>query len=344
MSIVGAFDVHRRQVTFDYLDTGSGQVRRGRLHDPHRERFREWLGSEFGGRADVAFALEGCTGWRYMVEELNRAGIEAHLADPAEVQAARGRKRRAKTDRSDSRLQRELLAQGDLPESWIPPAHVLEVRALIRCYKALLDDHIGWQQRMHACLFHHGVPEVRSLKSPGSRRFVLEQANVSPAGRQLLAVGYRILDATTTELVPLRSQLARFARRQPGCKALMAAHFGVGPLTAAAVWSEFGDCRRFSNSDQAVRHTGLDVTVSSSDDKRRGSGYLSRQGPDALRWLLFEAGLAAARSASPDHAYFCSVRDRHDTQRAALSVARKLARRCYHTLRAMGETALTPIG
>jgi len=125
-------------------------------------------------------------------------------------------------------------------------------------------------------------------------------------------------------------------------KVLDSFRFGVGPLTAAAVWSEFGDCRRFANSDQAVRHTGLDVTVSSSDDKRRGSGYLSRQGPDALRWLLFEAGLTASRTTAPDHAYFCSVRDRLDTHRAALSVARKLARRCYHTLRNLGEDALTP--
>jgi transposase len=342
MSIVGALDVHRRQITFDYLDSANGQVGRGRLHDPHRQRFREWLVTEFAGRSDVAFALEGCTGWRYVVEELKRAGIEAHLADPAEVQARRGRKRRAKTDRSDARLQRELLARGELPESWIPPTHVLEVRALIRCYKALLDDYIGWQQRMHAALFHHGVPEVCSLKAPATRQYLLSEADLSPAGRRLVAVGYRLLDALGAELFPLRQELAAFARRQVGCRALMAAHYGVGPLTAAAVWSEYGDCRRFANSDQAVRHTGLDVTVDSSDDKRR-PGYLSRQGPDALRWLLFEAGLAASRKGSPDHAYFCSVRDRHDTQRAALSVARKLARRCYHTLRTLGETALTPV-
>src|SRR2546426_7272746 len=107
MPIVGALDVHRRQITFDYIDTATEEVRRGRLMDPHRERFQTWLGKEFAGRADVTLALEGCTGWRYVVEELVAAGVEAHLADPAEVQARRGPKRRAKTDRSDSRLQRE---------------------------------------------------------------------------------------------------------------------------------------------------------------------------------------------------------------------------------------------
>ena len=54
-------------------------------------------------------AVEGCTGWRYVVEAIAAAGFEAHLAEPADTQAARGRKRHAKTDRSDARLLRELV-------------------------------------------------------------------------------------------------------------------------------------------------------------------------------------------------------------------------------------------
>ena len=61
-----------------------------------------------------------------------------------------------------------------------------------------------------------------------------------------------------------------------------------------------------------------------------------------LRWALYEAALYASRPASPDYVYFCGVRDRIDGQRALLSVARKLARRCYHTLRDLGEDALAP--
>jgi hypothetical protein len=33
----------------------------------------------------VAIALEGCTGWRFAVEELDRAGVEVHLAEPADT-------------------------------------------------------------------------------------------------------------------------------------------------------------------------------------------------------------------------------------------------------------------
>jgi hypothetical protein len=112
MSIVGAFDVHRRQVTFDYADTVTGEVKRGRVVPADREHLREWLGLRFAGQDDVHFALEGCTGWRYVVEELLAAGIEPHLAEPAGTAALRGRKRHAKTDKTDSRHLRVHLAAG----------------------------------------------------------------------------------------------------------------------------------------------------------------------------------------------------------------------------------------
>ena len=120
MSMVCGLDLHRQQITFDALEVESGEVWRGRLWQPDRERVRRWLRQDVAAKAHgepVALAVEGCTGWRYVVEEIIAAGYEAHLAEPADTPGGRGRKRHAKTDRSDSRLLRELLHSGDLPES-----------------------------------------------------------------------------------------------------------------------------------------------------------------------------------------------------------------------------------
>src|SRR5437762_978656 len=185
MQIVGALDVHRRQITTKTLDLESGEVRRGRISPAAREPLREWL-ERFAGR-EAHFALEGTTGWRFVVEEIERAGLVAHLADPAETAAKRGRKRRAKTDKADCDL---------------------------------------------------------------------------------------MLDLLDGELAPLDRELSAFARRQPGCRALIARLFGVGPVTSTAILAELGDCRRFASSDDSVRHSGLDVTVYSSD-RRRAPGHLS---------------------------------------------------------------------
>jgi hypothetical protein len=106
--------------------------------------------------------------------------------------------------------------------------------------------------------------------------------------------------------------------------------------------AELGDCRRFASSDDAVRHSGLDVTVHQSDNKR-AAGHLSHEGPELLRWALFEAAHQSARRSSPDHDYYLQVAGRIDHNRACLSVARKLCRRAHHILRELGDQALAPV-
>jgi len=59
----------------------------------------------------MTLAVEGCTGWRFVVEEMMAAGVEPHLAEPADTAAQRGRKKRAKTDRADARRLCELLGR-----------------------------------------------------------------------------------------------------------------------------------------------------------------------------------------------------------------------------------------
>ena len=338
MAIVGGLDVHRKQITFDYLDAETGEVRRGQVPGC-RVAFRDWL-AQIEPRPAM-FAVEGCTGWRFVVEELRRAGMEAHLAEPADTQALRGPKRRAKTDGIDARHLRELLRAGTLPESWIPPEHVLEMRTRVRLYKALLDERTTWLQRIHAVLFHQGVNVDAELLSADQRRRLEAGEGLSSAGKETVVVALRRIDGINQEMTPLKQDFASFARRQPGCRALTK-EYGIGSLTAVAIWAELGDCRRFSSSRDAVRHTGLEVTVYSSDGKRT-HGHLSRQGPPVLRWALFEAAQCGARRTSPDLRYYTDVKERQGGNHAALSVARKLTRRVHHRLRALGDEAFADV-
>src|SRR6516164_3092684 len=80
MQIIGAFDVHRKQITFKWLNTGTGEVGRGHITPALREKVREFLGPFKG--LDAHFALEATTGWRFVAEEVSRAGLTTHLAEP----------------------------------------------------------------------------------------------------------------------------------------------------------------------------------------------------------------------------------------------------------------------
>jgi transposase len=203
--ILGAFDVHRRQITYDWVDRATGEARRGQITPATRQVLREWLGELPGG--DGHFAVEGCTGWRFVAEELQAAGLTAHLAEPADTATLRGRKRRAKTDRADARHLRELLEQDRLPESWIPPAHLLDLRELVRLRKTLIDQRTQWKQRIHAVLFHHGLPRRQGRWAP------------RPAAPGLPGSGCRHRHGcwSTSALPRSRAPMLAWSRSRGGC-------------------------------------------------------------------------------------------------------------------------------
>jgi transposase len=331
MAIVGAIDVHRGQLTYDYVETETGEVLRGKIRPADRDHLRAWL-ARFAGNDAVAFAVEACTGWRYVAEELQGAGCEVHLAEPAEA-SGRGPKQRPKTDAADARHLRQLLLEKRVPESWIPPFEVLEGRALIRLYMDLGEERLAWVERIRATLFHEGVPSLEKVVDT-SGRALLPEVDLSPAARRAVETGLRQVQRLSGERKELGAEIKARAQAQPACRMLAQTQYGVGLLLAFAIWVEMGDARRFASSSDAVRYAGLDITVYSSDGKR-ARGHLSRQGPPLLRWALYEAAIHASHPSSPDYAYYRSFKARHqgDGQLAIMAVARKLARRCYHVLR-----------
>ena len=145
-------------------------------------------------------------------------------------------------------------------------------------------------------LFHHGLPERSQLLTADGRAW-LARAELPAVPRQAVELALRMIDHLEVELDLLDGKLARITRAQPGCQALMA-RYGIGWLTAVAIWAEFGDVRRFANCRQAVRFTGLDITITESDGKR-ACGHLARQGSPVLRWALHEAAMCAARPCLP---------------------------------------------
>ena len=338
MSVFAGFDVHRRQITFDALDTETGEVMRGRI-DASPAAVRLW--TERLGKREVHVAVEACTGWLFVCDALVAAGAVAHLAEPVETRALRGRNRRAKTDREDARWLRELLAEGRLPEAWIPPEHVRQWRSRARMRHTLIDERTQWLQRIQATLFHHGVDGTPERLRTEGRAF-LERLPVPADARERIEIALAMIDAIEAQLGPLERELRQLARRQTGCRALMGL-YGMGELTSLVTLCELGDVQRLSASRKAVRMAGIDIGVHRSDRRAR-AGKLTRQGSPQLRWALYEAALSACRPSSPDHADYQTLKARGLSHtRASLTIARKLARRSYHVLRELGPAALEPV-
>ncbi len=339
MTLVMGMDQHRAQISVEWLDTETGEVSRARVAPADRDGVRAFLARFDGAHLEVA--LEATTGWRFVVEELERVGAEAHLAEPAETSGLKGKKRRAKTDWADARHLRELLLIGRLPESWIAPAHLLDVRARVRCRHTLVQQRTDWQRRMHAVLYHHGCRQSRRLLTLQQREWIAGLKLPAAASEQI-AIALAMIDAIEGQLAPIDSSLRAYARKQPGCRALIEQIYGIGELTSVTILAELGDPRRFHNARDAVRYSGLDVTVYQSD-QHRSPGHLSRQGPPALRWALYEAAQAARRPGSPDRQYYQHTAARIGGNRACIAIARKLLKRSYHLLKELDDQAIQPV-
>jgi transposase len=339
-AIIAGFDVHLRQITFDSLDSQTGEVMRGRIASTP-VAVEEWVG-RFAGRV-VHVAMEACTGWLFVAEAVKRAGGVPHLAETVETRALRGRKRRAKTDRQDALWLRELLAEGRLPESWIAPEHVRQWRSRLHLRKALIDERTQWLLRIRSVLYHHGISAgapARIARTDG-RQF-LDGLDLPADARERVTVALFMISTLERQTHEIECGLRKVARHQPGCQALMT-QFGVGELIALTFLAELGDASRMGSSRKAIRFAGLDIGVHRSDQTAR-VGKLTRQGSSPLRWALYEAAQSATRPRSPDYAHYHALRASGLTHtRASLTIARKIARRSYHLLNNLGPDALAPV-
>ena len=173
MVLCAAVDIHKHVFQAVVLDPTSGEVEEARFA-ADRDRLREWAERLVGRKAVIA--VEATTGWRWVVAELQALGLDVRLADPGQARALQGRRRRAKTDRLDARWLALLLSREMLPEAWIPPAEIQELRDVTRLRKTLTEERTRWAQRLHAFLVAAGdesVPFDR-FTAPRRRRVVHE--------------------------------------------------------------------------------------------------------------------------------------------------------------------------
>ena len=233
-------------------------------------------------------------------------------------------------------------APGGCPRPGCPFEHVRQWRSRARLRNTLCPERTSWTQRIRATLYHHGVAGAPDdLRTFAGRQFLAGlQLPLDAAER--LRVALEIIDMLDIQLSAIERDLRALARHQTGCRALMT-QYGMGELSALVTLFELGDVTRMHSSRQAVRLAGLDIGVHRSD-RHAQLGKLTRQGSAPLRWALYEAAQSACR---PDQPRLCTTTTRSrpaasSHTRASLTIARKLARRSFHLLRALGPAALEP--
>jgi transposase len=282
-------------------------------------------------------AFEAAFGWSWLADLLEDYGFEAHLVHPLRCKAIASA--RLKNDKVDAAILAQLLRADLLPEAWIAPAKVRQLRAVLRHRISLVRLGTQLRNRIHAVAADHGYDRPASYWT-GPGRGWLAELDLPATSREIVTDCLAVIDALAVLTDRLDGELHQHAKADPRVKALRTLP-GVGEFTALVMVAEIGDITRFPNARKLASWAGLTPTVRGSDLKVR-HGHISKQGSVWLRWALNQAAQTAKRS--PEFAAtYSSIAKRRGKKIATIAVARKLLTRAWHLLNEMhAADASTP--
>jgi transposase len=322
MSVYVGIDVHRKRSQVAVVDQG-GEVLANRNVTNGVAPILSVIG---GLPAGTPAAFEAAFGWGWLLELLEDYGFEPHMVHPLQCKAIASA--RLKNDKVDAATLAQLLRADLLPEAWIAPPEVRQLRALLRHRAQLVRLRTLLRNRIHAVLADHGHGRPAGCWS-GPGRAWLAALELPAVSRQVIDDDLALTGALQEPIGRLDRDVHQRARAEPAVKVLTQLP-GVGEFTALVLLAEIGDISRFGSARKLAAWAGLTPTVRGSDRTVR-HGHISKQGPAWVRWVLCQAAQTAKRH--PDFAAgYQAIARRRGSKIATTAIARKLLTRAYHLL------------
>ena len=317
-------DLHRRRSQIAIMDEqGELSLSRRIVNDPGV--FRELLGDPDGAHV----ALEAAYGWEWLADLLQEAGYDVHLAHPLRTRAIAAA--RVKTDAVDARTLAHLLRTGMLPEGYIAPPELRDVRELLRHRATLTRMRTAVKNRVQALLARHGIlPWHADLFGKAGREY-LASLELGDGPRRRLNSLIALIEDFDREITTATREIDQRAKADDRVEVLCQIR-GVGRYTAMLIIAEVGEVTRFPTARHLCAWAGLTPHVRSSDNKAR-LGHISRQGSPVLRWALIEAAQHTPTGGGPLRAQFERIAKRRGRKIAKTAIARQILTLSYYGLR-----------
>lgn len=324
MSRYVGIDLHRRRSVVVILDEDGRMLSWVRVENSPLELAAAVAAA--GPAPEVV--LEATWGWYWAADVLAEMGCRVYLAHPLGVKGFENR--RVKNDQRDAVLLADLLRMGRLPESWIAPHDIRELRELVRFRHKLSRLRSGLKSQIHAVLGKEGViPTLKQLWGPAGETFLNNTALGDPYQGKVDTLR-DLIDHYDTEISRLDPMIHHRLGDDPGYWALQQLS-GVGPVFAAVFVAEIGDIHRFAKPQQLCCWAGLTPRHRQSDDKiQRGS--ISKQGSTLVRWAAIEA-VARYRGGPPIKDAYQRIAQRRGNKVARVAAARRLLTLVFYGLR-----------
>ena len=288
-------DVHQSMIVCCRLDR-SGCTKEWSRVAAKRASLCTWL-DETVGRRRTHFALEASRSslWVYdlLAERYGRERV--HLAHSRRIQAIANTQQ--KNDRNDAWWLAYLTREGRLPEAYVPPQAVLELRIATRERRAVVERRTKIINRMRSHLAQLGeVVPGSTCRTQKALAWLERMAEQTPGARgEALRRCLEELTFVEGLITQWDESIEGLASDLPTVRLIREEMPGMGTLLAATVVAEVGEIERFKSAKSFARYSGLTPSDRSSGG-RMWHGGITREGSPHLRWALTQATMACSRS------------------------------------------------
>ncbi len=322
-----AIDLHKKYIVIGGVNQEQELVLQPRRMD--LEHFAEWLPKNI--HKEDAVVLEATTNaWDLYDQVVPYAG-KTVIVHPGAVKLIAGAQ--VKTDKVDVFRLARLLAANLIPEVWVPPQPVRDLRALIAHRTRLVRTRTAIRNRLHSVLHRHNLlPPEGKLFSEANRTW-WQSLQLSPVEKLRVEQDLALLEFLEPQIEKLDQELASLSNASPWSSqtAYLLQLPGLGILGAMTVLAAVGDIQRFPTSKKLVGYAGLGASVHESGETHR-TGKITKQGRKDLRWVLIEAAWVAVNHHPYWKEQFEALKRRKAPSKAIVAIARKLLVVVWHVL------------
>jgi len=322
-----AVDIHKH-----YLVVGGVNIRQEIILAPRRVDYEHWEGwMKAHLKSSDAIVIEATTNAWHIYDQVEPYVGRAVVAHPGLVKLIAYA--RVKTDKLDVLNLARLLAADLIPEVWVPPQEVRDLRALLAHRRHMIKRRTMLRNRLHSVIHRYNLmPPTGDLFGETNQEW-WQQTALSAVEHLRIRQDLATLDHLEPQIAECEAILAQISGQVPWQDQMvyLLQIPGFGLLTVMTILAAVGDVHRFPTAKHLVGYAGLGAGVHISGDTHH-TGRITKQGRKELRTALVEAAWSAVRWDPYWQAQFERLAKRRGKRKAIVAIARKLLTVVWHVL------------
>lgn len=322
-----ALDIHKHYCVIAGVDR-EGRVLLQPVRVEHAD-LEEWLKKKLFSNDQVV--IESTTNAWHVHDLLNPLVERVVVANPIKVkQIAQAR---VKTDIRDTLILARLLAANLVPEVWVPPVHIRQMRQLLSQRRQLVETHTQILNRMHSVAHRHHLKHERGKRFNEKNTSWQKDERLSKLEQFQLILEMENKDYIEKQIERMSGVVRKLCHQKPWADDMtyLMQLPGLGVITAMTVLAAIGDIDRFETPKHLASYSGLTPGLEQSGTKHRGKG-VTKEGRRELRWALVEAAQMAVKSDPLLKMKFQALQKRMHRNQAIVAIARHLLEVVWYVL------------